>query len=101
VSEPRPSYTLQYDPRAAKELAKLDRPVARRIASAVEALGDQPRPHGARQLVGYPGPWRVRIGDYRVVYDIKTRNSWFSRCGSPIAATSTGTCERDLAAHGS
>jgi mRNA interferase RelE/StbE len=71
VSEPGPSYTVQYDPRAAKELAKLDRPVARRIASAVEALGDQPRPQGARRLVGYPGLWRVRIGDYRVVYAIK------------------------------
>jgi mRNA interferase RelE/StbE len=71
VSQPWPSYTVRYDPRAAKELAKLDRPVARRIASAVEDLGDQPRPQGARPLVGYPGLWRVRIGDYRVVYAIK------------------------------
>jgi mRNA interferase RelE/StbE len=70
VSEPGP-YAVQYDPRAAKELAKLDRQVARRILSAVDALGEQPRPPGARPLVGYPGLWRIRIGDHRVAYTIK------------------------------
>jgi mRNA interferase RelE/StbE len=54
-----------------KELTKLDKPVARRIARAVDGLGVQPRPAGARSLVGYPGLWRIRIGDYRVVYAIK------------------------------
>lgn len=70
MSGPGP-YAVQYDPRAAKELSKLDRPVARRIVKIVDALGEQPRPQGARPLVGYPGLWRVRIGDYRVVYAIK------------------------------
>lgn len=36
-----------------KELLKLDKPIARRIASAVDDLGVQPRPQGARSLVGY------------------------------------------------
>ena len=70
MSEPGP-YAVRYDPRAAKELAKLDRQVARRIVSAIDALVEQPRPPGARPLVGYPGLWRIRIGDYRVVYAIK------------------------------
>jgi mRNA interferase RelE/StbE len=70
VSEAGP-YAVQYDPRAAKELAKLDRSIARRIVAALNALGEQRRPPGARPLVGYPGLWRVRIGDYRVVYAIK------------------------------
>jgi mRNA interferase RelE/StbE len=70
VSEPGP-YAVRYDPRAAKELGKLDRQVARRIVSAIDALREQPRPPGARPLVGYPGLWRIRIGDYRVVYAIK------------------------------
>jgi mRNA interferase RelE/StbE len=65
------TYVVQYDPRAMKELTKLDRLVARRIARAVDGLGAQPRPPGARSLVGYPGLWRIRIGDYRVVYAIK------------------------------
>lgn len=54
-----------------KELAKLDKPVARRIVGAIDGLEAQPRPPGARSLVGYPGLWRIRIGDYRVVYAIK------------------------------
>lgn len=54
-----------------KELLRLDKPIARRIARAVDALGAQPRPQGARSLAGYPGLWRIRIGDYRVVYAIK------------------------------
>ena len=62
---------VRYDARAAKELRALDRPVARRIATAINALGTEPQPPGARQLVGYPGLWRVRVGDYRVVYAIR------------------------------
>ncbi len=66
---------VHYDPRALKELAKLDRPIARRIVMAVDRLGAQPQPQGARPLVGYPGLWRIRIdiriGDYRAVYAIK------------------------------
>jgi mRNA interferase RelE/StbE len=54
-----------------KELAKLDKPVARRIVRAIDRLGAQPRPPGARSLVGHSGLWRIRIGDYRVVYAIK------------------------------
>ncbi|MGI8800837.1 MAG: type II toxin-antitoxin system RelE family toxin [Solirubrobacteraceae bacterium] len=64
-------YVVKYDPRALKELTKLDRPIARRIATAVETLSTEPRQPGARALVGYPGLWRIRIGDYRVVYAIK------------------------------
>lgn len=70
MSEPGP-YAVQYDPRAMTELLKLDKPIARRIARAIDGLGVQPRPQGARSLVGYPGLWRIRIGDYRVVYAIK------------------------------
>ncbi len=64
-------YVVQYDPRAVKELTKLDRQVARRIATAIERLGADPRPPGSRVLAGYPDLWRIRIGDYRVIYTIK------------------------------
>lgn len=62
---------MQYDPKALKEIARLDHSVGRRILKVVDALGAEPRPHGARPLVGYPDLWRIRIGDYRVVYAIK------------------------------
>jgi mRNA interferase RelE/StbE len=64
-------YVVQYDPRAVKELTKLDRQVARRIATAIERLGADPRPLGSRVLAGYHDLWRVRTGDYRVIYAIK------------------------------
>lgn len=64
-------YAVHYDPKALKELTKLDKPVARRIVKAVDALYLDPRPSGARPLVGYPELWRIRVGDYRVVYTIR------------------------------
>jgi len=63
-------YRIVYDTRAAKELSKLDRSAARRIHRAVSALVEDPRPAGCRPLVGYPDLWRIRVGDYRVVYSV-------------------------------
>ncbi len=65
------TYDVQYDPRALKELTKLDRTVARRIVKAVDALSTEPRAAGAQLLVGYTDLWRIRVGHYRVVYTIK------------------------------
>jgi mRNA interferase RelE/StbE len=64
-------FRVEYDPKAVKELRKLDRPMTRRIVRAVDELGAEPRPAGCRALAGYPGLWRIRVGDYRVVYTIK------------------------------
>ncbi len=64
-------YSVQYDPRAVKELSTLDKPLARRIVRAVDALGVDPRPSGSRPLVGHPHLWRIRVGDYRAIYTIR------------------------------
>lgn len=64
-------YAVQYDPKALKELTNLDKPVARRIVRAIDALKVDPRPNSARLLVGYQGLWRIRVGNYRVIYTIK------------------------------
>jgi mRNA interferase RelE/StbE len=64
-------YVVHYDPRAVKELTKLDRQVARRIATAVERLAADPRPPDSRVLAGYPDLRRIRVGDYRAIYTIK------------------------------
>lgn len=61
-------FAVEYDPKAAKEL---DKPIARGIAGAVAELADDPRPHGARPLTGFPELWRLRVGDYRAVYTIR------------------------------
>jgi len=70
VSEPG-QYSVGYESAARKELGKLDKQVARRVARAIFALGTNPRPAGCRRLVGYDDLWRIRIGDYRVIYTIK------------------------------
>ncbi|MGA7172863.1 MAG: type II toxin-antitoxin system RelE/ParE family toxin [Candidatus Dormiibacterota bacterium] len=64
-------YQVRYDPKALKELSKLDKPVARRIVGAVDRLKADPRPRGARPLVDFPDLWRLRLGDYRVIYTIR------------------------------
>ena len=58
-------------PLAARQLRKLDPAVRRRIQAAIELLADNPRPPTATRLVGGSGEWRVRTGDYRIVYEIQ------------------------------
>jgi mRNA interferase RelE/StbE len=66
-----PSYTVEYEPRAIRELGKLDRVAARRVKASVDGLAENPRPAGSKPLVGYPRFLRVRVGDYRVIYTIE------------------------------
>ena len=57
-------------PAAVRQLRKLDPQVRRRLQAAVELLAENPRPPAATQLVGGAGEWRVRTGDYRIIYEI-------------------------------
>lgn len=64
------SYPVQVAPAALRQLRKLDGAARRRVQAAIELLADEPRPSGARKLVGGDGEWRVRTGDYRIVYEV-------------------------------
>ncbi|HQF02483.1 MAG TPA: type II toxin-antitoxin system RelE/ParE family toxin [Phycicoccus sp.] len=64
------TYRVDLSPAAARQLRKLDSAARLRIQAAIELLADDPRPPGARKLAGGDGEWRVRTGDYRIVYDI-------------------------------
>jgi mRNA interferase RelE/StbE len=44
--------------------------VVQRLAPRIDALAEDPRPRGAKKLHGEKNLWRIRIGDYRVVYSI-------------------------------
>lgn len=63
-------YRIEVRPAAARQLRKLDPPTARRIQGAIALLADDPRPPASRPLTGRPA-WRVRVGDYRVIYTIE------------------------------
>ncbi len=64
------TYTVTILRRAAKALAKLPPRDFERVRDAIRVLGDVPRPAGSKKLVGRDG-WRVRIGAYRVIYEIR------------------------------
>jgi mRNA interferase RelE/StbE len=62
------AYAIQFKPAALRQLEKLPRDVQKRIASRVHALRNDPFPAGCKKLLGEPDTWRVRVGDYRVIY---------------------------------
>jgi mRNA interferase RelE/StbE len=64
------TYAVTVAPAAARQLRKLDAVARRRVQAVIETLAGNPRPPGAVKLVGGSGEWRVRSGDYRVVYEI-------------------------------
>jgi mRNA interferase RelE/StbE len=66
-------YTITFARSARKELVRLHDPLSSRIITRIEALASVPRPVGCRKLEGGEDLWRIRIGDYRVVYSIKDR----------------------------
>ena len=55
---------------AQKELDALNNTVFSRIDRRILALAENPRPAGCKKLKGYKDQWRIRIGDWRVVYSI-------------------------------
>ena len=65
------TYQIQFSPAAARQLRKLDGRTQRRIQAVVELLAQEPRPAGAKKLVGGHGEWRVRTGNYRIIYEIE------------------------------
>jgi mRNA interferase RelE/StbE len=65
------TYQVRLAPAAVRQLRKLDPPGRRRVQAAIDLLAEEPRPPGARQLAGGAGEWRVRTGDFRIIYDIR------------------------------
>lgn len=65
------TYRITLAPSAARQLRKLDPQARRRIQAAVELLADDPRPPASARLVGGSGEWRIRTGDYRIIYEIE------------------------------
>ena len=63
-------YRIEVKPQAEKALAKIPKPYQRRIANAIDGLASSPRPSGCVKLAGTQDAYRIRIGDYRIVYEI-------------------------------
>ncbi len=64
------SYQIEWKRSARKELRKLPSNMIEKIMEEIETLGKNPFPSGCRKLSGSEQTWRIRIGNYRVIYDI-------------------------------
>jgi mRNA interferase RelE/StbE len=64
-------YSVELLPSAARQLAKLDRSVQRRVTRVIERLAVDPRGRDSTKLTGAENVWRIRVGDYRVLYQIE------------------------------
>jgi len=64
------TYDVTLTSSAAKELKKLSGQLIARIVPRLENLASNPRPPGCKKLQGGDREWRIRVGDYRVVYTI-------------------------------
>ncbi len=53
-----------------KDLDRLSAVVYRRVQVVIASLAENPRPPGCRKLAGSGTDWRVRVGDYRIIYEI-------------------------------
>lgn len=63
-------YRLEFRPAAVRQIRKLPRDAQKAIKDTTESLRADPRPHGVVKLSGSDDLWRVRVGRYRVVYQI-------------------------------
>ncbi len=64
------AYRIEFKPSAAKEFSQLPKNIQKRIAAKVNTLADNPRPRGVEKLEGRENRYRIRVGDYRVIYEI-------------------------------
>ncbi len=64
------SYRIEWKNSAYKELQKLPRPIITKVVAAVADLSNDPYPSGVKKLVGSERSYRIRVGDYRIVYEI-------------------------------
>jgi mRNA interferase RelE/StbE len=63
-------YNVLLERTAEKDLARLSHDLHDRIIETIKTLAHNPRPSGCRKLSGTKNDWRIRVGDYRVIYEI-------------------------------
>jgi mRNA interferase RelE/StbE len=64
------SFDLQWRKSTRKDLRRIPREAVSRIVAEVEKLAEEPLPHGSEKLTGSERTYGIRVGDYRVVYEL-------------------------------
>jgi mRNA interferase RelE/StbE len=62
------AYRIFLRPAAVRDLDSLPGDVGKRLGQAIDRLSENPRPPGSKKLVGFENEWRLRVGNYRVLY---------------------------------
>ena len=70
-STSKPKYTIQIDKDVEKVLRRQGRTTKERLVKAILVLADDPHPSNSRKLEGYQDLYRLRVGDWRIIYQIK------------------------------
>lgn len=63
-------YEIRIRKSAQREIRNLAKKTLSKVIEKIEALSEEPRPKGCKKLIGYDNYWRIRVGNYRIVYTI-------------------------------
>lgn len=66
------SYSVVFKPSVQKDLRRLPKATLARVLKRLEELGEQPLPRQATKLAGAERLYRVRVGEYRIVYEVES-----------------------------
>jgi len=67
-------YEIYLERVAQQDLKRLSPEYFHKIISAIKALAENPRPRGCRKLFGSKNDWRIRVGDYRIIYEVDDKH---------------------------
>ncbi|MBI5236000.1 MAG: type II toxin-antitoxin system RelE/ParE family toxin [Deltaproteobacteria bacterium] len=74
------SYSIVWRSSASRELRAIHKPYLQKIINAVDTLAITPFPHNSRKLQGVESTYRLRVADYRVIYQIDTAAGFITIC---------------------
>jgi mRNA interferase RelE/StbE len=63
------AYRIEFARKALREFQNLPAQVKKRLKPKIDALGQNPRPRGVKKIEGKENLYRIRVGDYRVIYE--------------------------------
>ena len=69
------AFRVEWKKSTRKDLRRLPPAIVERVIEAVESLAEDPFPHGSEKLSGSEHAFRIRLGDYRVVYEVVVESS--------------------------
>ena len=67
-------YEILLERRAERDIKKLSIEIFQRIIPRIKALAENPKPPGSRKITGSKSDWRIRIGEYRVIYEVDEKS---------------------------